>query len=445
MNTDLFIVIVASGIGAALSSVFACAPGLHVYNLMGLMVLGVHTLNVHGIAVPVEMLVPFAVSMIVGYAMLNTVPSVLLAAPDESALFTVLPGQKYLMAGRGYEATVITAAGGLLGLLLLVLTLGLVGPRFLPVAKAVFQPHVHWILWCVIAFMLLSEWPKGGTLGQAGWRRFSAAWKSTGAGLLTFLLAGFLGFILLYRSPIPVESAFQNLMPAFMGLFTLPWLILNIVSRVEIPEQQDRISVDLDKRTLAKGVLAGSLGGGFAAFFPVVTGGVGGLLAGHATAIRDDRVFLVSQGTSKLIYYVGGFLLLFVPDLWITRGGGAWLMKTLYTPHSYRDYFMVLAAAAWGGMVSFLLVGPLTQATLLLIRKWGYRRISWIALITILAFVGGITGRMGLWIAAISAGIGLLPLLLGSRRMNCLGVILLPMACNMSGIGETVARWLGLV
>ena len=154
MNT--IVVILSSLVGAVLSSVLACVPGLHVYNILGLAVIGVHTLAAHGTSVPGDILVPFAAGMIVGYSMLNTVPSVLLAAPDDSALFTVLPGQKYLMAGRGYEAVLITSAGGLIGLLLLVAVLGLLGPRFLPAAKAVFQPHTHWILWCVIAFMLRS-------------------------------------------------------------------------------------------------------------------------------------------------------------------------------------------------------------------------------------------------------------------------------------------------
>ena len=40
---------------------------------------------------------------------------------------------------------------------------------------------------------------------------------------------------------------------------------------------------------------------------------------------------------------------------------------------------------------------------------------------------------------------GLVPVLHGSRRMNCLGVILLPIACNMSGVGPRVAGWLGLL
>jgi TctA family transporter len=54
------------------------------------------------------------------------------------------------------------------------------------------------------------------------------------------------------------------------------------------------------------------------------------------------------------------------------------------------------------------------------------------------------TGWRGLLIALPATGIGLLPVLLNSRRINCLGVILLPLACAMSGQGERVAGWLGL-
>jgi len=293
--------------------------------------------------------------------------------------------------------------------------------------------------------MLMSEWPKGGTVGQAGWSRFLESWRTTGAGLLTFVLSGLLGFVLFYRSPIPVEVGFQNLMPAFVGLFALPWLTLNIVSGVELPPQKRPRGGVLDAAVALKGVFAGGLGGGFAAFFPVVTGGVGGFLAGHATAQRDDRIFLVSQGTSKLVYYVGAFLLFFVPGLNLTRGGGAWMIRGFYVPHTYQDYYMALASVAVAGAVSLLLVMPLAWGTIALMGKVGYRRLSVGAWLLILALVLCMTGLAGVGVMLVGAGIGLVPVLLGSRRMNCLGVILLPMACNLSGVGATVAGWLGLV
>jgi len=435
----------AAILGTLLSSLLACVPGLHVYNIMGLLAMLAHACVASGVAVPTELALPFAVGLMVGYAVLNTIPSILLAAPDESAMFTVLPGQKFFLSGRGMEGIMVTTVGSAAGLILLLVVLGPLAPALLPTSQTVLRPHVHWVLWCVIAFMLMSEWPKSRPSGQAGWGRFADSWKSTGIGLFTFLLAGLLGFILYFRTPIAAGAAFQNLMPAFVGLFTIPWLLLNLVNNVQPPEQAATCTLSMDPATAVRGAFAGALGGGFAAFFPVVTGGIGGLLAGHATAIRSDRTFLVSQGTSKLVYYVGGLLLFFVPGLGIRRGGGAWIISGIVTPYGYYEYFMALAAIAISGACALLLVAPLTRLTLAAIRRLGYRPISLVALLTIVALIGGITGWPGLCVAAVATGIGLLPVLFGSRRMNCLGVILLPMACNMSGVGTIVAQWLGLL
>ena len=293
--------------------------------------------------------------------------------------------------------------------------------------------------------MLMSEWPKGRTLGMGGWSTFRDGWRTTGPGLLTFALSGLLGFVLLYRSPVRPEDAFQNLMPAFVGLFTLPWLLINLVSAVEIPPQRAPGVLSAGPFRILQGAFAGVLGGGFAAFFPVVTGGVGGLLAGHATALRDDRVFLASQGASKVVYYVGGLLLFFVPGLDMVRGGGAWMLNGLNAPHGIYEYLMALAVIGLGGALTFLLMSPLTRASLALMQRVGYRRISGATLIATLLLVHYMTGPGGMLVLATATGIGLLPVLLGSRRMNCLGVIILPMACNMSGVGPTVAQWLGLL
>jgi putative membrane protein len=376
---------------------------------------------------------------------LNTIPSVLLGAPDESAIFTVLPGQKYLMTGLGYEGTMMIGAGSLAGIFMLVFLIGPFAPKFLPIAQYVFTPHMHWILWVVITFMLMTEWPKDGNWGPAGWRKFFTAWSTLGAGLLTFFLSGLLGFLLLYRPLVSVDNAFQNIMPAFVGLFAIPWCLLNAVSGTEVPKQYVRGTLNINGDLLLRASIAGGIGGGFAAFFPVITGGIGGLLAGHATAQRDERVFMMSQGVSKVVYYTGSLMLFFVPGLFLTRGGGALIVKGLYTPHTWGDYYLALGSIALSGAVSFLLLSPLTRWTLKLMDKVDYRHISVFSLGIIVALVFVITGWAGLFIMTVATGIGLLPVLFGSRRLNCLGVLLLPIACNMSGVGEPVAAFLGLL
>jgi putative membrane protein len=293
--------------------------------------------------------------------------------------------------------------------------------------------------------MLISEWPKGSDRAPAGLRRWWDGWKSLTAGLVTFSLSGVLGFILLYRSLVPVTLAYQNLLPAFIGLFAVPWILQNLLSRVELPEQYIAKTVDGTVWLFLRGTFAGALGGLFAAFFPVVTGGLGGFLAGHATAQRDDRLFIISQGASKIVYYVGGFLLFFVPGLHLTRGGMAWMLSSMWSSYTPETYYIAVAAVVLSGVLSFFLLLLMTRLVIKLVAKVHYRWVSLGTLAILLGIVVGMTGLGGLLICAVATGIGLIPVLWGSRRMNCMGVLLLPIALNMVGAGDTIAGWLGLI
>jgi TctA family transporter len=55
------------------------------------------------------------------------------------------------------------------------------------------------------------------------------------------------------------------------------------------------------------------------------------------------------------------------------------------------------------------------------------------------------TGIGGIAVMLVAIPIGWLPVLWGSRRMNCLGVLLVPITLNLAGLGPTVAQWLGLI
>jgi putative membrane protein len=427
--------------GTVLSSLLACLPALHIYNVAGLLI--ILAPRIEG-ALPGDMLAMFMLGLVIGYAVVNTIPSVFFGAPDESTLFIVLPAQRYLMQQRGFEASVLTGVGGLGGLLVLLL-LAPVMPRVFPVVRVVVGPHMHWILGAIIVFMLMSEWPKGSDRGRTGLAKFLDAWRSLGAGILTFLLSGMLGMVLLYSNLVPAERAFQNLLPAFVGLFAVPWVLQNLLSQAQVPAQHAGGSVDLSPGLILRGVGAGALGGLFAAFFPVVTGGIGGFLAGHATAQRDDRLFIVSQGASKLIYYVGGFLLFFVPGLHLTRGGMAGMLSILYAPHTPATFWVVISATLICGALAFGLLLGLSRAALRLVTWLDYRWVSAGTLALLVGMVVAVTGWGGLFISVVATAIGLLPVMWGARRMNCMGVLLLPLTLQMAGLGTTVAGWLGLI
>lgn len=440
MPTEIVLLLWAVG-GALVAAVLSIVPALHVYNVAGFLLLATAT---YGELILPEALAFFFLGMVTGYAILNSIASIFLSVPDDSTIFIVLPGQKYLLQRRGYEAIVLSGLGGLGGILVLVLLTPFTS-NVLPMVRAVLTPHMAWILWTIIAYMLISEWPKGSDRAPAGIRRWWEGWKSLTAGLVTFFLSGLLGFVLMYRSPVPVTVGYQSLLPAFIGLFAVPWVLQNIIARTEIPPQHYCRSVDANASVLLRGTLAGSLGGLFAAMFPLVTGGIGGFLAGHATAQRDERVFVISQGASKVVYYVGGFLFFFAPGLQRVKGGMAAMLSTIWGGTTPQFYLLAVGAIVLTGVLSFFLSLALTRLVVAVLARVDYRWISVATLAILLTIVIGMTGLGGLLVCAVATGIGLIPPLWGSRRMNCMGVLLLPIALSMTGVGDTVAGWLGLL
>jgi len=427
-------------LGVVVSAPLSLVPALHVYNVIGLLVLIYLPLSAY--LGPLFMIM-FMFGLLVGYAMMNTLTSVYFSTPDDSTIFIVLPAQKYLRQGRGHEAVLLSAVGGLIGIFFLAvlvpLTMGILGTL-----RELLAPHLFWILALISVYILMSEWPKDFSRGQSKLKRLAKGWSTLIPGMFTFFISGFFGFILMRSQVIPAHRGFQTLLPAFVGLFAVPWVLTNLVSKIEIPKQHVGDSVDIEGTTAARGGIAGCLGGLLAAFFPAVTGGTGGLLAGHVTAQRDERTFILSQGASKVVYYVGAAFLLFIPGLHLTRGTMGIMVNLFYTPQTTSEFFLVAGVIAICGFIAFLLLILMSKFAINLVEKVPVGKVNIGVLVIIHAIVIGVTSWQGLMVMWIGASIGLIPVLFHSRRLNCLGVLLLPLMIELGGYGAGFAGLLGL-
>ena len=129
-----------------------------------------------------------------------------------------------------------------------------------------------------------------------------------------------------------------------------------------------------------------------------------------------------------MVYYTGSLLLLFVPGVSMARGGAAAMIKTVYQPETLIDYRSVVAAIAISGSLALALLSPAVRVTVEAVNALGRRRISVAGIIIVTALVFSFTGAVGIAVMFTASGIGMIPPLFGSRRMNCLGVILVPVA-----------------
>ena len=87
----------------------------------------------------------------------------------------------------------------------------------------------------------------------------------------------------------------KNCSFVIVGLFSLPGLIQVLAFGSAIPKQDSRATPSLSANLLACGALTGVAGGLFAGIMPVVSGGVGGLLAGVAHELNNPLSIVVGR------------------------------------------------------------------------------------------------------------------------------------------------------
>ncbi|MCD6461171.1 MAG: tripartite tricarboxylate transporter permease [Thermoplasmata archaeon] len=428
-------------LGVVISAVLALIPGLHVYNVIGFAFLAYLAFFPWLDDLMFAMLL---VGMLTGFALLFTITTVYLSAPDDSTMFMVMPGQKYLLQGRGHESVLLTGIGSLVGIFFLVVVLTMLQHQ-IRVIREVTQDHWFWIIGAVIVYILMSEFPKDFGRSKTTLGKLRDAWKTLAAGYLTFLLSSILGMIIFYKTTMPIDRTFQSLMPPLVGMFAVPNLLINIISDMEIPKQHVCKSVDVTPEEVFRGGGSGCLGGIFGAFMPAVTAGVAGLISGHATAQKGDKPFIISMGASRMVYYVGAVMLFFLPGLHLRRGAIGIFINLFFVPETAEQYYLLAAAVAVSGAVAFILLLLISRSIVKILDRVSFQKMSIAVLFVIILIVFAMGGPMAVLTMSVGAAIGTIPIVFHSRRSNCLAVILVPIFLNMAGIGPQIAAWMGLM
>ncbi len=428
-------------LGTLISVGLSFIPSLHAYNVVGFAVVAyLPFMDTVDPMIPIMIMI----GITVGYATLSTISFNYLTIADDSIIFYVLPTSKYLMQGRGHEATVLSGMGALVGMAYVVLVIPLCAPIFV-VLRNVLSPFMFLIIGFVVSFYIMSEWPKDFGVGKTPAQRLWDGWSTLIPGLFTFFMSSIFGMIIFYKTFVPMHAAFQSIMPAIVGLFAVPSLVINLISNMKIPKQHIPKTVDASWEQILRGSGAGLLGGAFASFIPAVTAGPASLMAGHFTAQRSDRMFIISGGACRFVYYVGAVALFFLPGLNKSKGGLAIMINLFFVPETTEQFYLTIAAIALTGFVSFFLLLLVSRGAIRLLEAVNYKYVSLTALVLIIVIVAAMTSWQGMLILIAGGLIGMVPAVFHARRGNCLAVILTPIMLNMAGVGPTVAGWMGLL
>jgi putative membrane protein len=430
------IAILASLLGAICGMI----PGLHLLSILYLLSFACPP------TLPLEYIIVAVASLQGSWLLTSVLPTCFLSTPDESSFFSVMPAQELLHEGKGMEAVMLSAWGCQLGALSLLLLLAPVLQQTVGGIHRLMARHLYWWVLAIMLYLLQSEWPRPRQPGSTAQRALRRAWAQIGAGLLVFAAAGLLGCLIFFGSLLPPACHTQSLMPLFIGLFAMPWLVTRWRHPAPIPKQRHTCTSTIPPGLRLQAATTGFLGGAVAAYLPGVTGGVGGWLASQAIPTHTPHLWLVAQATTRSVYYVAGCAWLFLPSLRISRGGVAHTLQAFVPLQDTPPYTLplYLAATFIGIGIARLLIRPLALTMLAWITTATPSRVACQCILLLACLVWFATGPIGVAILLTATSIGLLPQLLGCKRMHLLAAILLPVALGISGYADHVAALLHL-
>jgi putative membrane protein len=365
-------------------------PGIHI-NLVGTILVGLSATIFSKI--DSVYLVVFIASMAIAHTFIDFIPSIFLGCPDTDTQLSVLPGHELLKEGKGYEAVMLTAKGGIWAIFIFVL---LCFPLSFFISKVYTAIHsvMLWILLATSFFLIFTERKK-----------FTA--------LFVFIISGLLGLCSLN---VGVK---EPLLPLLTGLFGSSMLIISIKNKIQIPSQEITEPDIKIKRPILGAIAASPLCG----FLPGLGSGQAAVL-GNTISKTDKKGFLVLIGATNVLVMGLSFASLYAISK--TRTGAAAAIQQIIGVLSWNILVVILGAVLLSGIISFFLTKSLTKFFSQRINKINYSALSIITIIILVILVLVFSGFWGLIVLVVSTLIGIYCNTLKVKKTHMMGCLLIP-------------------
>lgn len=373
-------------------------PGIHINLVAAFLLAGAGYFS----GVDALVLAVFVVAMAVTHTFIDFIPSVFLGAPDEDSFLAVLPGHQLLKEGKGYEAVVLTLYGGMIALPI-VLVFSFVFIYFLEDFFGFVQGFIPYVLIFASFYLIFRE------------EEFLIS-------LSVFLFSGLLG---LFAFNLPVEDP---LLPLLSGLFGVSGLIVSLKDTPKLPKQEiaNLREIKMSRRGFLKSSFAAALVAPFSSFLPGMGSGQAAIVASEIMGedANDKRNFLFLVGAINTIVMALSFVTFYVIQK--ARTGAAVAVGEILGAFGFRELALILAVIFLSGIFSFF-VGVFTARILALhISKVPYQIISLIVIFILVNVNLVLSNPLGLIVLITSSALGVFAILSGARRINLMGVLLVP-------------------
>ncbi len=388
-------------IGILLGVLAGLIPGLHP-NTIAFLLLSISPL----LGIEILCLIAILVGSEIANSFIDFIPSILFSAPQEDTALSILPGQRFLLSGRAYEAIYLTVYGGLVSTLIIALIFPLF-ILFIPIFYSYVKPIIVILLILTIVHLFWTQ--KKNRLNA----------------LLIFVFSALLG-LLIFRLPL---SGSEVMFPAFCGLFGLSSLFF-ASSKSEIPDQE--IDVNLEDCSKKKSSFVGVFSGLIAGILPGVGSSQVTVMSQQLLRIKNLKDFMISIGgitTANSLFSIVALWTIGNP-----RSGTSVAIQSLAFEHSlsilFAILFIILISAGFAALLTLLFSKVLIKNVYRI--KYNKLTKSIFGLLFVLVFA--LTGWIGSLIALTGLAIGLFCIQKGVRRSFMMGVLLVPTILIFAGI-----------
>lgn len=383
-------ILLAILLGVLSGTITGLIPGIHV-NLVSVIII-----SASGILLKftgVEPLVAFIVALALTHTFLDTIPSIFLGAPDETAL-SVLPGHAMLLEGKGLEAVKLTVIGSLAGLVVSSVLFVFL-EKFLALIYPILNQIIAELLILVIIFMLKKSTDKKRTF-------------------VLIALSGILGVVVL-------NSRTQNsLFPLLTGFFGTATLLFSLKEKNKIPKQNKSTKTEVNKKSIPS-IILGTLSGFMTAFLPGLGASSAAAISSTVKKDNDKKNFLVMIGAISTVNFFMSIAALNTINK--ARNGAIIAVQQL---SKSPDVVLMIFASLIAGGVAVLIALFVSKRFLKIFEKINYTITvkSTILFLIILTII--LSGFQGILILFISTLIGLYANWKGLSRNTMMACIMIP-------------------
>ena len=371
-------------LGVLAGTITGATPGLHV-NTVASMVYALNKFKGFGFVI-------FVYTMGLIHTFLDPIPSTFFGVPDEDTLLSVLPAHKLVLKGRALEVINISLKASSLAVIFAFL--------FLPLYFILAPQYNPKIGKCFILFLTILL-----VLTEKGIKKVVA--------LFVFLISGVLGILIDY---LPLREPYFHV---FVGLFGIPTILYSLYKDSDTI-QLGRDTIEMKTSSLVGFSLLGTFLGMFASLLPAFTSSQAALMGSFIS--KDERSFLTisfSVNTANFFFSLFNF--------YITgraRNGIMAVIRDSYYNLSSKEMLILILLSI--SAVSFVNIYGLKLAKIfgILVSSVNYRILNLFVMMFMVSLSFYFDGWIGVLVLMTASLIGLFPLLLGVKRTNCMGVLM---------------------